>query len=161
MSSLNTTSVNVSWDALIILDFPIDYYTVVYSQLPQQQDGREISAVFLPPTTSGVITGLRTDMYQFHVFATVTVEDTPLEGERSTPLNFTGPGKIILDSQQCIMLTINTIMSCITCVHIAGIVGSGCESTVGVVIGVIGILVGVVVGVSGLITAFIIVRHQK
>ena len=107
MSSLNTTSVNVSWDALIILDFPIDYYTVVYNQLPQQQDGREISAVFLPPTTSGVITGLRTEMYQFHVFATVTVEDTPLEGERSTPVNFTTPGKNILDSQQCIMLTIN------------------------------------------------------
>ena len=111
MSSLNTTSVNVSWDALIILDFPINYYTVVYNQLPQQQDGREISAVFLPPTTSGVITGLRTDMYQFHVFATVRVNNTPLEGERSTPLNFTGPGKSILDSQQCIMLTLNTIMS--------------------------------------------------
>ena len=37
----------------------------------------------------------------------------------------------------------------------------GCESTVGVVIGVVGILVGIVVGVSGLIAAFIIVRNQK
>ena len=157
-SSLNTTSVNVSWDALIILDFSIDYYTVVYRRLPQQQDGREISAVFLPPTTSGVITGLRTDMYQFHVFATVTVDDTPLEGERSAPVNFTRPGN---ELTTMITHTINTIMSCITCIHIAGIVESGCKSTVGVVIGVIGILVGIVVSVSGLIAAFIIVRHQK
>ena len=34
-------------------------------------------------------------------------------------------------------------------------------STVGVVIGVIGVLVGIVVGVSGLIAAFIIVRKRK
>ena len=99
VSSLNSTSVNVSWDVLIILDFPIDKYTVIYSQLSQQQNGREMSAEFLPPATSGVINDLRTtDVYQFQVIATVTVNGSPLEGERSTPVNFTRPGKIIMDS---------------------------------------------------------------
>ena len=38
---------------------------------------------------------------------------------------------------------------------------SGCKSTVGVAIGVIGVLLGIVVGVSGVIAAFVIVRNQK
>ena len=94
MSSVNSTSVNVSWNYLIILDFPIDYYTVAYSGLSQQQDGREMSAMFLPPATSGVINDLNDrDIYQFQVFATVTVDGVPLEGKRSAPVNFTIPRK--------------------------------------------------------------------
>ena len=46
--------------------------------------------------------------------------------------------------------------------YIAGVTEScNCESTIGVAIGVIGVLVGIVVGVSGLIAAFVIVRKQK
>ena len=73
---------------MIIPDFSIDSYTVVYSPVSQRrrrQDGGEMSAVFPGTATSGVIGGLNpaTD-YQFQVFATVTVDGVPLEGERST-----------------------------------------------------------------------------
>ena len=53
-----------------------------------------MSAVFTPPATSGVIGGVdpSTD-YQFQVFATVTVDGVPLEGERSTPITFSRPCK--------------------------------------------------------------------
>ena len=45
------TSVTVSWN---VLDISIDYYTVVYSRVSQQQN-EEMSAVFSSPATSGVI----------------------------------------------------------------------------------------------------------
>ena len=119
MSSLDSTSVNVSWDVLIILDFPIDKYTVIYSQLSQQQNGKEMSAVFLPPATSGVINDLRiTDIYQFQVFATVTVDGSPLDGERSAPVNFTRPSKCIChglttryDTKYCVILQVSVSLA--------------------------------------------------
>ena len=53
-----------------------------------------MSAVFAPPATSGVIGGLDPDTdYQFQVFATVTVDGEPLEGERSAPVTFSRPRK--------------------------------------------------------------------
>ena len=61
----------------------IDYYTVAYSS----RDG-DNSAVFPAPATSGVITNLNgAAVYQFQAFATVTVNCSYLEGERSTPVN--------------------------------------------------------------------------
>ena len=87
MTIINGTAVNVSWNAVIIPDFSVDSYTVVYSPVSQRrkrQDEGEMSAVFPGTATSGVIAGLdpATD-YQFQVFATVTVDGVPLEGERS------------------------------------------------------------------------------
>ena len=90
MTSLTDTSVNVSWNAVIIPDFSIDNYTVVYSPVSesrrrQLQDG-EMTAEFPGSVLSGIITGLDPGLsYQFQVFATVTVDGVPLEGERSTP----------------------------------------------------------------------------
>ena len=88
MTSLNLTSVNVSWNALIIPDFPIDSYTVVYSPVSEsdrRQDG-EMTAVFPGSVTSGVITDLEPAIiYQFQVFATITVNGLSLEGEWSDP----------------------------------------------------------------------------
>ena len=60
VTSLTHTSVNVSWNAVIIPDFPIDSYTVVYSPVSEsdrRQDG-EMTAVFPGSVTSGVITDL-------------------------------------------------------------------------------------------------------
>ena len=88
MTSLNLTSVNVSWNALIIPDFPIDSYTVVYSPVSEsdrRQDG-EMTAVFPGSVTSGVITDLEPAViYQFQVFATITVDGVSLEGDWSDP----------------------------------------------------------------------------
>ena len=85
MTSLNDTSVTVSWNNLIIPDFSIDYYTVVYSGTSQQQ----MSAVFPSPATSGVITDLASPaIYQFQVFATVTVSGRTVDGEKSSPVYF-------------------------------------------------------------------------
>ena len=43
---------------------------------------------------SGVIAGLdSTATYQFQVFATVTVDGTSLEGERSSPISITTDGE--------------------------------------------------------------------
>ena len=87
-TSLSDTSVSVSWNAVIIPDFPIDSYTVVYSPVSQshrRQDG-EMTAVFPGSVTSGVITGLEPAVtYQFQVFANVTVDGVPLAGEWSEP----------------------------------------------------------------------------
>ena len=81
----NNTAVTVSWKS--IQDYPVDFYTVVYSRLSQGHRRQEIRAVFTPPATSGVIDGLdsATD-YQFQVFATATVDGVTLEGERSAPV---------------------------------------------------------------------------
>ena len=88
MTSLNSTTVNISWNALVISDIPIDYYIVVYSQ-SGSRDGEQ-RAMFNSSTTSGVITNLRPgNMYKFQVFAVVTVGDRILEGERSTPVEVT------------------------------------------------------------------------
>ena len=57
---------------------------------------------------------------------------------------------------QCVMLTTISI------IHVViDVAESGCKSSVGVAIGVVGVLLGIVVGVSGVIAAFVIVRHQK
>ena len=94
MTVLNDTAVVVSWNS--IQSYPVDFYTVVYSPISQRrrrQDGGEMSVVFPPPATSGVIGGLdpATD-YQFQVFATVTVDDVTLQGE-SAPITFSRPRK--------------------------------------------------------------------
>ena len=102
MVALNATAVTVSWNALDIPDFPdfsIDHYTVLYSRVESQrrrrQDG-EMSTQFPSTATSGVIAGLDSPAtYQFQVFATGTVDDTLLEGERSSPFSFTIVGKYI------------------------------------------------------------------
>ena len=93
MTSLNSTAVNISWDTLIISGISIDYYTVIYS--PMFREGKrqdeENRVLFESPTTSGVISNLKAgDMYRFQVYATVKVDGRLLEGERSTPVNFTG-----------------------------------------------------------------------
>ena len=90
MAVFNDTAVTVSWNS--IQSYPVDFYTVVYSPVPQRrrrQDGGEMSAVFPPPATSGVIGGLdpATD-YQFQVFANVTVDGVTLQGEGSAPVRF-------------------------------------------------------------------------
>ena len=57
MILLTDTSVTVSWNAVIIPDFPIDSYTVVYSPVSEsdrRQDG-EMTAVFPGSVTSGII----------------------------------------------------------------------------------------------------------
>ena len=88
---VNDTSVTVSWNELIIPDFSFDYYTVVYSLVAQNE---EMSAVFPSPATSGVITDLdSTDVYQFQVFATVTVGGRTVDLKRSTPVYFRRPRK--------------------------------------------------------------------
>ena len=80
--AVNATAANISWNALIMSDVTVDYYTVAYSR-----DG-ENNAVFPAPATSGVITNLNgAAVYQFRVFATVTVNGSYLEGDRSTPVN--------------------------------------------------------------------------
>ena len=91
MTSLTDTSVNVSWNAVINPDFPIDSYTVVYSPVSEsdrRQDG-EMTAVFPGSATSGVITDLEPAVsYQFQVFANITVGAVSLEGEWSEGINF-------------------------------------------------------------------------
>ena len=88
VTPLTDTSVTVSWSPVVIPNFPIETYTVVYSPVSEsrrRQDG-EMTAEFPGPVTSGVITDLDLALsYQFQVFATVTVDGVPLEGERSTP----------------------------------------------------------------------------
>ena len=84
--SLNDTSVNVSWDALVIPG-PIDSYTVVYSPVSQRhkRQEEEEEMVFPGTVTSAVITGLDSSFnYQFQVFATVIVNGQTLQGERSS-----------------------------------------------------------------------------
>ena len=88
VTALNTTAVTVSWNALVIPDFSIDHYTVLYSRVESQRRRRQdgtMSTQVPSTTTSGVIAGLdSTATYQFQVFATVTVDGIPLEGEISS-----------------------------------------------------------------------------
>ena len=85
--ALDDTSVSVYWNSLIIPDFDIDNYTVVYYQMNSQTpEDREMTAVFPGSSTSAIITDLDPDLsYQFQVFATVGVAGQSLEGERSFP----------------------------------------------------------------------------
>ena len=92
--SFDDTSVTVSWDVLIIRDVPVTTYTVVYSQVSEQED-EEMSVEVSASETFSVISDLISDnIYQFEVFATVTVDGTPLEGEKSSPVYLTRPRKI-------------------------------------------------------------------
>ena len=89
--SFDDTSVTVSWSVLVIPDFSVDTYTVVYSRLSEQEDDEEMRVVM---DTSAEFTTLNSDsIYQFEVFATVTVDGMPLEGERSSPAYLTRPRK--------------------------------------------------------------------
>ena len=92
---LNATAVNVSWNALVIPDFSIDHYTVLYSRVESQRRRRQDGAIqFSSNATSGVIAGLdSTATYLFQVFATGTLNGTSLEGETSTPFSFTIDGE--------------------------------------------------------------------
>ena len=114
MTSLSPTSVTVSWNALIIPDFPIDSYTVVYSPVSEsdrRQDG-EMTAVFPGSVTSGVITDLEPAViYQFQVFATITVDGVSLEGEWSDPAyeisndkSFSSPTVALLAIPFCVFI---------------------------------------------------------
>ena len=99
MTSLNNTAINISWNTLIISGISIDSYIVVYNQMFHNGSSRdgEKRAVFDSSKTSGVITNLHAgDMYTFQVFATVTIGDRILDGERSTPVNFTSENMHIL-----------------------------------------------------------------
>ena len=100
VAALNATAVTVSWNALVIPDFPdfsIDHYTVLYSRVESQRRRRqdeEMSAQFPSTATSGVIAGLDSPAtYQFQVFATVTVDGTSLQGEKSDPIRITFDGE--------------------------------------------------------------------
>ena len=88
VTALNATAVTVSWSALVIPDFSIDHYTVLYSRVESQRRRRQdgaMSAQFPSTATSGMIAGLdSTATYQFQVFATVTVDGIPLEGEKGS-----------------------------------------------------------------------------
>ena len=89
VAALNATAVTVSWNALVIPDFPIDHYTVLYSLVESQHDRRQDHMPCQETGSyalSGVIAGLdSTAIYQFQVFATVTVNGTSLQGDRSSP----------------------------------------------------------------------------
>ena len=53
-----------------------------------------MNAQFPSTATSGVIAGLDSPAtYQFQVFATVTVDGTSLQGERSSPIRITFDGE--------------------------------------------------------------------
>ena len=98
--ALNATAVTVSWNALVITDFPdfsIDHYTVLYSRVESQRHRRQdetIRVQFPSTATSGVIAGLHSPAtYQFQVFANGTVDDTSLEGEKSDPIRITFDGE--------------------------------------------------------------------
>ena len=97
MTAFNATAVTVSWNALVIPDFPIDHYTVLYSRVQSQRRRRQdeaMSAQFSSTTTSGVIAGLNSPAtYQFQVFANGTVDGTSFEGERSSPVSFKTDGE--------------------------------------------------------------------
>ena len=91
MESLNDTSVIVSWNALVIPDYPIYTYTVIYSPVTQRckrQDEGEMMKIVPGSVTSIVITGLNPSFnYQFQVFATVIVGGQTLEGDRSNTVD--------------------------------------------------------------------------
>ena len=97
VTALNDTAVTVSWNALVIPDFSIDHYTVLYSRVESQHRRRHdgtMSVQFPSYASSGVIAGLdSTASYQFQVFATITVDGTSLEGEISSPISFTIDGE--------------------------------------------------------------------
>ena len=85
VTALTDTAVTVSWNAMVIPDFSIDHYTVLYSRVESQRHRRQDEAFtvrFPSYALSGVIAGLdSTATYQFQVFATVTVDGTSLKGE--------------------------------------------------------------------------------
>ena len=96
VESLNDTSVIVSWNALVIPDYPIYTYTVIYSPVSQRRKRHEESEMIIVPgsVTSIVITGLNPSFnYQFQVFATVIVGGETLEGDRSNSTVTTGRSK--------------------------------------------------------------------
>ena len=97
VTALNVTAVTVSWNALIIPDFSIDHYTVLYSRVESQRRRRQdgtMSAQFPSTASFGVIAGLDSPAtYHFQVFANVTVDGTSLQGERSSPFSFTIDGE--------------------------------------------------------------------
>ena len=97
VAALNDTAVTVSWNALVIPDFSIDHYTVLYSLVESQRRRRQdgaMSVQFPSTATSGVIAGLdSTATYQFQVFANGTVDGKPFEGVKSSPVNFTIDGE--------------------------------------------------------------------
>ena len=77
VTALNATAVTVSWNALVIPDFSIDHYTVLYSRVESQRRRRQdraMSTQFPSTATSGVIAGLMSPAtYQFQVFVTGTL----------------------------------------------------------------------------------------
>ena len=111
VTALNATAVTVSWNALVIPDFSIDHYTVLYSRVESQRRRRQdgtMSTQFPSTATSGVIAGLdSTATYQFQVFATITVDGTPLQGEIGSPARVPDGEwlySFIIDGKECMCL---------------------------------------------------------
>ena len=158
VDSLNGTSVNVSWDTLVIPGHPIDNYTVVYSPVSQRrkrQEEEEEEMVFPGTVTSAVITGLDSSFnYQFQVFATAIVDGQALEGERSSA-EATGNNTKLFTKliKSCLYLERDT--------DCESSVSSSSPIITGVIIGIIGVLIGAVVGVSGLIAAVVMCRRMR
>ena len=101
VAALTDTAVNVSWNTLVIPDFSIDHYTVLYSRVESQRRRRQDGTIQFPSTaTSGVIAGLDSPAtYQFQVFATVIVNGTSLQGEIISLVIFNIVGKYISQSR--------------------------------------------------------------
>ena len=90
VESLNDTSVQVTWNAVVIPGHDIDNYTVIYSPVTSngQDEGEEMIIIVPGSVTAIVISGLNPSFhYQFQVFATVTVNEQSLEGDRSTAVH--------------------------------------------------------------------------
>ena len=94
VESLNDTSVIVSWNALVIPDYPIYTYTVIYSPVSsKRQDEGEMMIIVPGSVTSIVITGLDPSFnYQFQVFAIVIVDGETVNGDSSNTVT-TGRSK--------------------------------------------------------------------
>ena len=111
MVSLNGSSANVSWTSLDVPHLPVSY-TVLYSIVPQPP-AEEENAVFQPPATSGVITGLvLLATYQIQVFATVTVGGVEIAGNKSHLVYFTNSSFSTVIVQLCKLRLIKNHLLC-------------------------------------------------
>ena len=92
VAPLNATAVNVSWDGVPTSHtVSIDHYTVAYRQVSQS---RQNSTHTLQQ--HAVISGIGSSInYEFQVFAAYVVNGTHVDGEISTPLQFTSFGEFI------------------------------------------------------------------
>ena len=84
VASLNSTSVIVLWNGVVIPGHDIDNYTVIYSLVTSKRQEEEEMIGVPGYVIFIVITGLKPSVnYQFQVFATVIVDGQSLNGSRS------------------------------------------------------------------------------